>query len=890
MSESGYKSQPIQSCTLASISHIGSSACSSDALHRAVSGHAGGLAHSQATSTFPSVAHMEDFIVATYNLGLQKSQWEAYRRSASRSQEEAQQRTALVQGLLCMFRFLIDHAPDVLLLQEMGDHTEGTGMRQYEVRNDLAALLEKSTVTYAVQEIIRSYDLVIDAGYWAWVKKARAKVVANELSPMCDLPGQAWRCMQVLDLEVPAGGLANSQTANVRLVNIHFVSGQKTHSSGQNRTLNYQTRCKCIALATARAVRSASDVVPHLRVVAGDFNIDTDDLFSSKYGHATEGSTAWLICSPGNQKDFLLASGATGVDNVLPRTGWKTPAHQRLFRKPHWPVGASFTCNIQPQQTTTMARVATMESLLKRARTLVDEAKQNAEVVAKQEEEKQSVAPVVAQTGAQTSSGSTDVWIGGDRGEGGVADSHTATADSHTDTTIQAKEEEVKEEEEQDHEAPPGMADETLDQGGTGQGDGAADSLADQEVPLAPRGRALQRFARSAGPHFLWEVQTLDQTLAEVVEVLSIRDKWAQAAWDQLTMEDRMLACEGEMDDATKPMPPDDFVLPANFVGRAWKDFVARLEERGLLTAANKRQAAGAYCHKQFGDKRVLIWLLCYNSHAQAQNALNESAAIRKAENEAAGVGPPQHGVKRPVAGAIAAARQRHFLKVAEIMRYKLKLASPPDGWCPCGAWGPRIRCAWCNYMRCRQNCQHVAKPTAFAAFADSQRGTSSRSSHQPDPEKPLRFLMCQWCAPKGQAWTVEGRLRKRPCPPRCEAYISIARSCPRAAEHECHQCNRWLCNQCCTAEVPHTCVVCPVHHARGFHPIKLVEPGPHVWSSLPQRANEYLNMTEAQFMAELEQADAATMQTSTGGRLLGDTGFESSALHGRGVVFRRTR
>ena len=69
-----------------------------------------------------------------------------------------------------------------------------------------------------------------------------------------------------------------------------------------------------------------------------------------------------------------------------------------------------------------------------------------------------------------------------------------------------------------------------------------------------------------------------------------------------------------------------------------------------------------------------------------------------------------------------------------------------------------------------------------------------------------------------------------------------------------------------------------------------MVEPGPHVWSSLPQRANEYLNMTEAQFMAELEQADAATMQTSTGGRLLGDTGFESSALHGRGVVFRRTR
>ena len=47
-----------------------------------------------------------------------------------------------------------------------------------------------------------------------------------------------------------------------------------------------------------------------------------------------------------------------------------------------------------------------------------------------------------------------------------------------------------------------------------------------------------------------------------------------------------------------------------------------------------------------------------------------------------------------------------------------------------------------------------------------------------------------------------------------------------------------------------------------------------------------YLYMTDAQFDEEVRMADEMTLRASTGGRFLGEGGFQSAGRTGRGVVF----
>ena len=113
-------------------------------------------------------------------------------------------------------------------------------------------------------------------------------------------------------------------------------------------------------------------------MVAGDLNIDSDQVLHKKYGHALEDHHCWTICDRTSEKDFILSTGEREMDSSIPRAMWtKKDEHKVKPGSAHWPIAMTFRWDSGP-----LPSLPKLESLstplVHRAQALVDKARKQA--------------------------------------------------------------------------------------------------------------------------------------------------------------------------------------------------------------------------------------------------------------------------------------------------------------------------------------------------------------------------------------------------------------------------------------------------------------------------------------------------------------------------------
>ena len=340
-----------------------------------------------------------DLMVMTYNIGLSQQQVDTIvdlgrtPHARPRNSSEVDKRKKVRHSLTSMSLLLTEHQPDIMVVQEVGGHEEGLQPRDLP---DFIDFIENmwSSAPFPGERPLAMYEMHSDKSYLCFARKGRAQVLGTDVFKLVrDIPEQTWRDAQLVDIMVtpqasgaahtrppPGGSPPSSAGTRVRIVNAHFVSGRKAHSSGHDHSLNFQTRLECLQNATKAAVAERQGHKPAVSLVAGDFNIDSDGILLAKFGHALERNHAWCINDRASHKDFILSTGAD-VRSTIPRSRWRDADALRV--KPggaHWPIAMTFSW--QPADLPTLPPSANPgSSLVKRAKQLVEEAEQQASAI-----------------------------------------------------------------------------------------------------------------------------------------------------------------------------------------------------------------------------------------------------------------------------------------------------------------------------------------------------------------------------------------------------------------------------------------------------------------------------------------------------------------------------
>ena len=296
------------------------------------------------------------FMVMTFNIGLQQKQIDTILQMEARSAQnpkEVDKVAKLRRTLSAMLLLLQTYSPDVMVVQEVGGHEEG--LRPEDVQHFERFLKTMWTISDGqklAEDVFAEYEMHANMSYLCWTSRSRVQVLGTRV---CDLvqniPEQRWRVAQVVNALVrplPTGfGSAHTRpppppsARHVRIVNMHLVSGQKDHSSGHNHSLNFRTRLECLANATREAVDESSGFKPRASLVAGDFNIDSDVVLHTQFGHALEERHAWCICDQDSFKDFILSTGAS-VERTIPLSLWTQADEGRYKVGGHMPIAMTF--------------------------------------------------------------------------------------------------------------------------------------------------------------------------------------------------------------------------------------------------------------------------------------------------------------------------------------------------------------------------------------------------------------------------------------------------------------------------------------------------------------------------------------------------------------------
>ena len=353
----------------------------------------------------------------------------------------------------------------------------------------------------------------------------------------------------------------------------------------------------------------------------------------------------------------------------------------------------------------------------------------------------------------------------------------------------------------------------------------------------------------------VWLVAPIGDSTDFVAKLLDIHDFHALRQWLAMSNEQKILA-SGSAEDAMLNTPPSDLALTYDYGEDAWHSLVEWMDEQGMMQnrqKSSRRTAAAAICHAKVGDKRVAMWIMRFGSHRTAVEFFERERLARALAHSQGSAEPPLVAQAR---------RKRVELRLADATRFKMKLANCGSGSCrECGWIGTLFECIACKRQKCHGHCQVVIR--------------------RPDP-RAGQYLVCKQCYGMGAPleFVVPARLTPHDKPEHCEAYCGCNRICPRTPVQACRHCHRWNCELCGSR----VCVSCPAkvkHNA-----VQWRAPGKNVWSSVPAHMRHYLYMTDAQFDEEVRMADEMTLRASTGGRFLGEEGFQSAGRTGRGVVF----
>lgn len=159
-----------------------------------------------------------------------------------------------------------------------------------------------------------NYWIQVHAAYWMFGRKSSVSIrdgTAHLING--DMQRNGWRSFQYARCV-----FHKHADASANIVNVHLVSGQKKHSSGQDRSLSDTIRREMLAQISAVTAGEAEAEEPTAGIMAGDFNITSAAEFRDFAVATLEHAFCSLaLISPGARELFGL--GIAGLPLKQPR-------------------------------------------------------------------------------------------------------------------------------------------------------------------------------------------------------------------------------------------------------------------------------------------------------------------------------------------------------------------------------------------------------------------------------------------------------------------------------------------------------------------------------------------------------------------------------------------